>query len=107
MRFQVASHASGREFFPLGYDASSTTTGSPVDPDTVKLNGLNSSPISVALNNLYPSKQLDFPVSGSNMSVGLSILVLRQAEALQKWKEITLSGDSDYKEQISKHDIHT
>jgi hypothetical protein len=37
------------------------------------------------------------------MTAGLSILVLRQAEALQKWKEITLSGDSDYKEQISKH----
>lgn len=103
MKFQVASHVSGREFFPLGYDASSTTTGSSVDPATVKLNGLNSSPISAALNNLYPSTQLNLPVTGSDMSAGLSILVLRQAEALQKWKEITLSGDSDYKEQISKH----
>ena len=103
MKFQVASHQSGHEFFPLGYDATSTTTGSPVSPDTIKLNGLNSSPITAALNNLYPSTQLNFPVSGSDMSVGLSILVLRQAEALQKWKEITLSGDSDYKEQISKH----
>ena len=103
MKFQVASHQSGHEFYPLGYDATSTTTGSPVNPETVKLNGLNSSPIAVTLNNLYPSTQLNLPVSGSNMSVGLSILVLRQAEALQKWKEITLSGDSDYKEQISKH----
>ena len=103
MKFQVAAHQSGREFYPLGYDATSTTTGSPVDPDPIRLNGLNSSPISVALNNLYPSSQLNLPVSGSGMSIGLSILVLRQAEALQKWKEITLSGDSDYKEQISKH----
>lgn len=103
MKFQVASHQSGREFFPLGYDAQSTTTGSPVDPSTIELNGLNSSPISVALNNLFPSSQLKLPVSGSDISAGLSILVLRQAEALQKWKEITLSGDSDYKEQISKH----
>ena len=103
MKFQVAAHQSGREFYPLGYDATSTTTGSPVDPDPIRLNGLNSSPISVALNNLYPSTQLNLPVSGSGMSIGLSILVLRQAEALQKWKEITLSGDSDYKEQISKH----
>lgn len=103
MKFQVASHQSGREFFPLGYDATSTTTGSPVDSNTIKLNGLNSSPIAVTLDNLYPSTQLNLPVSGSNMSIGLSILVLRQAEALQKWKEITLSGDSDYKEQISKH----
>lgn len=103
MKFQVASHQSGNEFFPLGYDATSSTTGSPVDSNTIKLNGLNSSPIAVTLNNLYPSTQLNLPVSGSGMSIGLSILVLRQAEALQKWKEITLSGDSDYKEQISKH----
>ena len=103
MKFQVAGHQSGHEFYPLGYDATSTTTGSPVNSDTIKLNGLNSSPIAATLNNLYPTTQLNLPVSGSGMSIGLSILVLRQAEALQKWKEITLSGDSDYKEQISKH----
>lgn len=33
----------------------------------------------------------------------LSILVLRQAEFLQKWKEITLSGNKDYKDQLEKH----
>lgn len=32
-----------------------------------------------------------------------SILALRQQEALQRWKEITQSGDFDYKEQIYKH----
>lgn len=32
-----------------------------------------------------------------------SVLALRQAEALQRWKEITQSGDSDYREQIRKH----
>lgn len=32
-----------------------------------------------------------------------SILALRQQEALQRWKEITQSGDYDYKEQIRKH----
>lgn len=32
-----------------------------------------------------------------------SILALRQAEFLQKWKEITQSGDKDYKEQVEKH----
>lgn len=36
-------------------------------------------------------------------SAEFSILVLRQAEFLQKWKEITLSGNKDYKEQIEKH----
>lgn len=103
MRFQAASHQSGHEFYPLGYDAQTSSTGSPVNPDVSRLNGLNSSPIFVTLNNFNPASQLNLPLGGSGMSAGLSILVLRQAEALQKWKEITLSGDSDYKEQISKH----
>lgn len=33
----------------------------------------------------------------------LSILVLRQAEFLQKWQEITQSGNKDYKDQLEKH----
>lgn len=47
---------------------------------------------------------------GSTLQVNLSglqsqftVLALRQAEALQRWKEITQSGDSDYREQIRKH----
>lgn len=32
-----------------------------------------------------------------------TILALRQAEALQRWKEISQTGDSDYREQIRKH----
>ncbi len=32
-----------------------------------------------------------------------SILVLRQTEFLQKWREITQSGNKDYKEQVEKH----
>lgn len=32
-----------------------------------------------------------------------SILALRQSEFLQKWKEITQSGNKDYKEQVEKH----
>lgn len=39
-------------------------------------------------------------LSGSNT---LSILALRKAEAYQKWKEISQSGDEDYQTQISKH----
>lgn len=34
---------------------------------------------------------------------GFSILALRQAEALQKWKEITQSQQQDYKNQIEAH----
>lgn len=47
---------------------------------------------------------------GSNLRVDLStlqsqftVLALRQAEALQRWKDISQSGDSDYREQIRKH----
>lgn len=32
-----------------------------------------------------------------------NILALRQAEALQKWREVSLSGNQDYKTQIEKH----
>lgn len=34
---------------------------------------------------------------------GLPILALRQAEFLQKWKEIAVSGEEDYKSQIQRH----
>lgn len=47
---------------------------------------------------------------GSSLRVELAtlrsqftVLALRQAEALQRWKEISQSGDSDYREQIRKH----
>ena len=100
----ASAHQSGHEFFPAGYDSKSTTTGSGIDPVKFRLNGYSGSPVNVVLNQVHPhNTPFNLPISGSNISAGLSILVLRQAEALQKWKEITLSGDSDYKEQISKH----
>jgi len=33
----------------------------------------------------------------------LSVIALRKAEAMQRWKEITQSGDYDVKTQLSKH----
>ena len=52
----------------------------------------------------YPNTKPQVPAQVVNSnSLGLSILLLRQAEALQKWKEITLSGDLDYKTQLQKH----
>lgn len=55
-----------------------------------------------------PVKQINIGVAnGSSAFKGIrsqfSILALRQQEALQRWKEITQSGDYDYKEQIRKH----
>nr|QJB19592.1 MAG: major capsid protein [Microvirus sp.] len=39
----------------------------------------------------------------SSLQTQFTVLALRQAEALQRWKEISQSGDSDYREQIRKH----
>nr|DAX12080.1 MAG TPA: Major capsid protein [Microviridae sp.] len=38
-----------------------------------------------------------------NLSLKFSVLALRQAEALQKWKEITQSVDTNYRDQIKAH----
>lgn len=42
-------------------------------------------------------------VNISSLQSQFTVLALRQAEALQRWKEISQSGDSDYREQIRKH----
>lgn len=39
----------------------------------------------------------------SSSTAGFTILALRQAEALQRWKEISQSVDQDYKAQIEAH----
>lgn len=42
-------------------------------------------------------------ISVGSSDMFLSILALRQAEFLQKWKEVAASGEQDYKSQIQKH----
>ncbi|QIR82335.1 major capsid protein [Chicken microvirus mg7_7] len=44
----------------------------------------------------------DISFSGGALS-GLSILALRQAEALQRWKEVAQAAEEDYKQQIQAH----
>lgn len=70
---------------------------------------VSSSSAQVPLFALKASASNTLPV-GSTLRVDLaslksqfSVLALRQAEALQRWKEISQSGDSDYREQIRKH----
>nr|DAV94425.1 MAG TPA: Major capsid protein [Microviridae sp.] len=41
--------------------------------------------------------------SSSDLSLKFSVLANRQAEALQKWKEITQSVDPNYRDQIKAH----
>ena len=76
----------------------------PVATATVMASGITSSPIAVRLSS---GEQVR---AGSILSVDVkdiaskfTVLALRQAEALQRWKEISQSGDSDYREQIRKH----
>lgn len=54
-----------------------------------------------ASNNVPASSTLR--VDLSTLQSQFTVLALRQAEALQRWKEISQSGDSDYREQIRKH----
>ena len=72
---------------------------------------------SAVTSNTVPVPLFAFDASASNpVSVGsklhfdlssiksqFSVLAIRQAEALQRWKEISQSGDTDYREQIRKH----
>lgn len=52
--------------------------------------------------NVVPSGSL-LRVDLTSLKSQFTVLALRQAEALQRWKEISQSGDSDYREQIRKH----
>lgn len=54
----------------------------------------------VNLNMNFSSSVIDSIVKSLG---GFSILALRQAEALQRWKEITQSQQQDYKNQIEAH----
>lgn len=93
----------GRAFLPMGFQSVDGTEGHNYD-SRVRVNGTSASVGGswVESANLRLKDGSPFNVSGES-SMGLSILLLRQAEALQKWKEITLSGDLDYKTQLQKH----
>lgn len=100
------SSAKGGYFASIGYHAANDTTfpdiSSPRLDSTV---GGGPEGTRASLPNLSPAsgQKVTLPLNVTSQSLGLSILLLRQAEALQKWKEITLSGDLDYKTQLQKH----
>lgn len=101
-------------------DVAVVNTSSSSIPDVVLGKGQLTSPVGVA--SAVSSSTAPIPFfalqasnsntvpKGSTLRVDLSslqpqftVLALRQAEALQRWKEISQSGDSDYREQIRKH----
>ena len=72
-----------------------------VDIATALTSSANSSSVSVHLpSGETVSKDSALYVSLKDISSRMTVLALRQAEALQRWKEISQSGDSDYREQI-------
>lgn len=76
----------------------------PVVTSTLMSSSAKSSPVSVSLpSGETVSKDSDLYVSLKDIGSQMTVLALRQAEALQRWKEISQSGDSDYREQIRKH----
>lgn len=58
----------------------------------------------VGINRSADNKPIDtVKINNFSNNVGISALAIRQAEFLQKWKEITQSGGTDYVSQIEKH----
>lgn len=92
---------SGNSNVVLGNDSHKSTLGvaSAVSSNTafVPLFALDAS----ASNTVSVGSKLHLDLS--SLKSEFTVLALRQAEALQRWKEISQSGDSDYREQIRKH----
>ena len=71
-------------------------------PYNAPLTPLSFAANSASTTNIIPAGA-SLRVDLSNLQSQFTVLALRQAEALQHWKEISQSGDSDYREQIRKH----
>lgn len=101
-------------------DVAVIDTNSPSVPDVVLGKGTSQSHVGVAspvssstapipFFALQASASNTIPVQStlrvdlSSLQSQFTVLALRQCEALQRWKEISQSGDSDYREQIRKH----
>ena len=97
----IPNSGSGSSDVVLGTDASKSKIG--------VASAVSSNTAAIPFFALQASSNKPIPV-GSTLRVDMStlqsqftVLALRQAEALQRWKEISQSGDSDYREQIRKH----
>lgn len=76
----------------VGIASAVTSSTAPVPLFALKASSSNALPVASTLRADLTSLKSQF-----------TVLALRQAEALQRWKEISQSGDSDYREQIRKH----
>lgn len=76
----------------VGVASAITSDSAPVPFFALQASASNTVPVSSTLR-----------VDLSTLQSQFTVLAFRQAEALQRWKEISQSGDSDYREQIRKH----
>lgn len=63
----------------------------------------DTSPMGISGSNVVSARQSMVARINNADVASFSILALRQAEALQKWKEITQSVDTNYRDQIKAH----
>lgn len=63
----------------------------------------DTSPMGISGSNSVSARQSMVARINNSDVASFSILALRQAEALQKWKEITQSVDTNYRDQIKAH----
>lgn len=82
----------GSKTSPVGVASAVSSNASPVPFFALQASSTNTLPVGSTLR-----------VDLSTLQSQFTVLALRQAEALQRWKEISQSGDSDYREQIRKH----
>lgn len=72
-------------------------------PDNVKFDPTSGALQVPSSDSAHPLRWKDARLQVEVSDLTLSILALRQAEFLQKWKEVASSGEQDYKSQIQKH----
>lgn len=82
----------GSKVSPVGIASAVSSNTTPVPFFALQASASNTLPVGSTLR-----------VDLSTLQSQFTVLALRQAEALQRWKEISQSGDSDYREQIRKH----
>lgn len=85
------SESGSRTYHPISSVSSLSSSG----VTNIRLSQPTTPPASVAPGPLVSTL--------NNLRASFSILQLRQAEFLQKWKEIALSGSPDYRTQVEKH----
>lgn len=96
----VVALASGDSDSFQEYAFSSSLTGNVVSSSPASLYPL----VGKKGNVLRDARDVNLPyIKIEGGPTNLSILALRQAEALQRWKEVALAAEEDYKQQVEAH----